>query len=250
MITTGSQKHRTLSGLTSISFDLDGTLLDTLEDLTLACNRMMHSLGFDSPFNQQTIAGFIGEGMRSLVSQCLAAKDSGHDPFLINSAIEAFRKSYAQINGQCSKLYPNTLETLDFLRQQGIGLACVTNKPTEFTLPLLKVTGLAHYFNVVVCGDSLKERKPSPAPILFAISQLCSRPETHAHVGDSIHDAHAAKTAGCQAIGVSCGYDKNLKAVDCDLFLEDAYELTHFLTPNHRPLSQVNLPSTHRDPND
>jgi phosphoglycolate phosphatase len=99
-------------------------------------------------------------------------------------------------------------QALEQLRQCGLALACVTNKPREFTLPLLERVQLAAHFSAVVAGDDVREKKPHPALLLEACRRLALTPAQVLMVGDSVNDALAARAAGCPVVLVETGYNE------------------------------------------
>lgn len=191
--------------LRSITLDLDGTLLDTLDDLTAGCNGMLADLGLPT-YSREAVSGFVGDGMHTLVERCLtgAGIDVAEDIML--AALDGFRRHYAAANGRGAQPYPGVLDGLESLRQAGLALAVVTNKPAQFTEPLLQATGLAGFFHVVLSGDSLPHKKPHPLPILHACTLLGSAAPQNLHVGDSKNDVLAARAAGCPVFCVPYGY--------------------------------------------
>ena len=108
------------------------------------------------------------------------------------------------------------------MQKMGLKLAVVTNKATEFTLPLLERTGLAGFMQAVVCGDTLTERKPHPAPMLHACAQLGTAPSRTIVVGDSKHDAASGQAAGCRVLIVPYGYNEgqSVQTLDVDAIVE------------------------------
>ena len=108
------------------------------------------------------------------------------------------------------------------MQKMGLKLAVVTNKATEFTLPLLARTGLAPFMQAVVCGDTLAERKPHPAPMLHACQQLGVAPARSIVVGDSMHDAASGIAAGCRVLIVPYGYNEgqSVQTLDVDAIVE------------------------------
>ena len=96
------------------------------------------------------------------------------------------------------------------MQKAGYQLACVTNKPTSFTQPLLQASQLNRYFSVVVSGDSLSKKKPDPAQLLHVCEQFQLAPEQALMVGDSISDVTAARAAGCYVFTVPYGYNHGL----------------------------------------
>ena len=205
----------------SVTFDLDGTLLDTLADLAEACRRMLAEL--EAPPRSETeIHRFVGKGMAVLVERCLthAAPPAAET---LQRGIEAFRRHYATVNGENARIYPGVREGLDLWRAHGLRLGVVTNKPAQFTEPLLLRTGLAGYFSVIVSGDTTAEKKPHPEPILHACRQLGVAPARNLHIGHSANDILAARAAGCQAYCVPYGYNEGrpVDSADCDALVSD-----------------------------
>lgn len=219
----------------SVTIDLDGTLLDTVGDLAVACNAMLADLGRPSR-SEAEINAFVGKGMAVLVERCLGADAA--DGELLRHAIERFRVHYAESNGRSTRLYPGVLDGIAALRKLGLPLGCVTNKPAMFTEPLLERMGLAAFFSVVVSGDTLPFKKPRPEPLLHACAVMGSAPATNLHVGDSAHDIAAARAAGCPVVCVPYGYNEGrpVDSAECDALVSNlveaaAYAASFMMTP-------------------
>ncbi|VFR69513.1 Phosphoglycolate phosphatase [plant metagenome] len=199
--------------------DLDGTLLDTIPDLAFAANAMRVDLG-EAPLREDVLTTFVGKGIENLVRRTLAANlDGGEvDEDLMQRGLASFRHHYHLVNGDKAQVYDGVLDGLKALRDQGIALAVVTNKPTEFTEPLLARTGLAGFFQVVVCGDTCAKKKPDPMPLLHACERLGVTPGRSLAIGDSINDAVAARAAGCRVLAVPYGYNegRDVRTLDVD----------------------------------
>lgn len=189
----------------SVSLDLDGTLLDTVPDLAAAANAMLRELQLPERSDDE-LRTFVGGGIPRFVLWCLP--DGRRDVAFHTAAIEVFKRHYALNNGKHSTLYPGVIAGLEGFRQQGIRMACITNKAAAFSEPLLEMTGLAPYFEFTLSGDSLPEKKPHPLPMLEACKRLGSSPATHMHIGDSKHDAAAALAAGCISVTLPYGYNE------------------------------------------
>ena len=200
----------------TLTLDLDGTLINTLPDLTAAANGMLCDLGLPA-FSEATIATFIGRGITDLVTRCLPADKSADAQFL-SAALHRFRQHYAHENGRRAELYPGVIEGLTAWKNAGIPMAVVTNKAAAFTTPLLDTTGLASFFDLVLSGDSLPEKKPHPLPLLHACQHFGVAPKDNLHIGDSQHDAEAARAAGCPVWLVPYGYNpaQPVQSIDCD----------------------------------
>lgn len=200
----------------SVTFDLDGTLLDTVGDLTEACRLML--LDLDLPTRSEAeIRSFVGRGMVVLVERCLN-RGTPPDEALMARAVAAFQNRYAAVNGQNTRFFDGVREGLLAWRATGLPMAVVTNKPAAFTLPLLERTGLKACFPVVVSGDTTPHRKPHPAPLLHACAELAVDPAFNLHIGDSKHDIDTARRAGCKVYCVPYGYNEGeaVRAADCD----------------------------------
>ncbi len=219
---TGASTSESLSA-DAVLLDLDGTLLDTIPDLAHAANAMRTDLGL-AALPQSLIATYVGRGVDNLIQRSLA-EDLDGQPIpadLLARGRASFAPHYHHVNGQKAVLFEGVLPGLERMQKMGLKLAVVTNKATEFTLPLLERTGLARFMQAVVCGDTLTERKPHPAPMLHACSQLNSIPSRTVVVGDSKHDAASGRAAGCRVLIVPYGYNEgqSVQTLDVDAIVE------------------------------
>ncbi len=205
----------------SVTFDLDGTLLDTIADLAEGCRLMLEEIGAP-PRTQEEVHSFVGKGMAVLIERCLTW-DVPPSGVQLQTAIKAFQKHYAAVNGQKTTIYPGVLEGLQVWQAHGVKMGIVTNKPTEFTLPLLKHVGIDHFFEVVVCGDTTEKRKPHPEPVLHACRELGVAPQHNLHIGDSFNDVASARAAGSVAFCVPYGYNEGepVDSANCDALVSD-----------------------------
>ncbi len=194
--------------LVAALIDLDGTLMDTVPDLAQAANGMRSDLGL-SPLSLARIAAFVGKGVDSLVHRALTDDMKQQaDAALFAQGRAAFFRHYHQVNGVHATVFEGVPAALQRLRDDGLRLACVTNKPREFTQPLLERVGLAAAFDVVVAGDDVPEKKPHPAQLLEACRQLGVPVHQCVMLGDSVNDAQAAARAGCPCLLVETGYNE------------------------------------------
>ncbi len=204
--------------------DLDGTMIDTLGDFVVALNRMLEDLRLPG-IARPDIERMIGKGSEHLVLSVLAHVGGSPDRF--PAAWDAYQRHYLAINGQHSEVYPGVLEGLQLLRSRGLKLACLTNKPTNFALPLLASKGLDGFFSVVFGGDAFERKKPDPLPLFKTCEALPSLPGETLMIGDSSNDAAAARAAGCPVLLVTYGYNHGepVRAVDADGFVDSLAEL-------------------------
>lgn len=205
-------------------FDLDGTLLDTAPDLALAANAMRVEYGMP-PLRDDVITTFVGKGMENLVRRVLAGSLEPEEQLAhpIEEALAVFKRHYHSVNGDRVRIFDGVLEGLQAMRADGLSLGVVTNKPTEFTLPLLAQTGLGGLFETIVCGDTCAHKKPHPEPVLHACRQLNADPARSVVIGDSVNDALAARAAGTAVLIVPYGYNegRDVRALDADGIVPD-----------------------------
>lgn len=213
--------------------DLDGTMVDTLGDFAEALNRMLGDLELP-PIAAQHIERMVGKGSEHLLRSVLnhVLEHMGKAPTAIEiealyaHAWPSYQRHYLAINGHYARVYPGVEAGLQALRHAGLRLACLTNKPTSFALPLLRAKGLEGYFEQVFGGDSFDKKKPDPLPLLKTCEALQTAPARTLMVGDSSNDAQAARAAGCPVVLVTYGYNHGLpvQAVDADGYV-DSLEL-------------------------
>lgn len=207
----------------AVTLDLDGTLVDSIVDLAAACDAMLCELG-QAPLGAGRIHRFVGKGMVVLVERCLAAAlGAPVEASLRDRAVQVFRRHYAVENGRRARVYPGVVDGLKALAALDLPLAVVTNKPAEYTAPLLERVGLAGYFAHAVSGDTTAWKKPHPGPILHASQLLGVPPAAIVHIGDSDNDVRAARAAGCRAFVVPYGYTEEgpVDSGDCDALVSD-----------------------------
>ena len=214
----------------AVMIDLDGTLLDTVQDLALAVNLMLIELGCPT-LQEKRIANFVGKGVFHLVRRALTdVQGREPDEALIERAMPVFMNCYERTNGEHTKPYPGVIEGLDAFRATGFTLACVTNKIARFTLPLLQQQRLEHYFREVIAGDTLPKKKPDPLPLTHTAQKFGVEPRDLLLIGDSLNDVEAARAAGCPVFCVDYGYNEGLdvRTFDVDAIvssLVEAYKL-------------------------
>lgn len=216
-----------------VAFDLDGTLVDTAADIAAAVNGMRQGLGMPAQ-DPAAIAQWIGDGAERLVHRALTGRLDGVAPAeLFNRAFPSFLTHYGRGLSDRSRPFPGAQAVLAALRGQGLKLCCVTNKPEAFTLPLLQRLDLAHYFDLIISGDSLPQRKPDPLPLLHALSRLRVPPERAVLVGDSANDLLAGRAAGFAVICVSYGYNRGMdvRGLHPDAVIDTLAELPACLHP-------------------
>ncbi|WP_313953051.1 phosphoglycolate phosphatase [Accumulibacter sp.] len=203
----------------AVLIDLDGTLIDTVLDLHAAANAMQRDLGRPE-VAVEAVRSYVGRGIPNLVKRVLAgsmvaADDPAPPP---KEALDSFRHHYASANGRHAVLFPGVLEGLEAFKALDLPLGVITNKAQAFAVPLLEHVGLAPFFKVVVSGDVLPRPKPDPMPLVWASGRLGTSPADVLMIGDSVHDFHAGRAAGCHVFLVPYGYNEGRGVGDlaCD----------------------------------
>ena len=191
----------------AIFFDLDGTLVDSVPDLAFAIDAMLEQLELPLA-GVHRVRAWVGNGADALIKSALDEQsDQADADEYFTRARGLFFTSYAQNLSQRSVVYPGVISALTILKNQQIPLALITNKPIEFTLPLLKHLCLHDFFDEIIGGDSLAHKKPHPLPLEHAAKSLSKPIEYCLMVGDSRSDIHAARRAGCPVLAVTYGYN-------------------------------------------
>ncbi|MGS0743361.1 phosphoglycolate phosphatase [Glaciimonas sp. GG7] len=205
-----------LTGIAAAIIDLDGTMLDTAPDFHVAINRMRADFDL-TPLSLLTISNFVGKGSENLIRRVLSedyAPEQVESHF--DAALVSYQDHYLSINGNYATLYPDVIQGLQRMQAMGLRLACVTNKPIAFALPLLEKTGLRDFFELVYGGDSFSRKKPDPMPFLEVCRQFHLKPMQIVAIGDSSNDAQAARAAGCRVLSVPYGYNHGAPIQDVD----------------------------------
>lgn len=212
-----------------IIFDLDGTLINSAPDLALAVNHMLETLKRDT-FTEEIIGTWVGNGAQVLVNRALSGHretDKDLDTALSAEALDIFLTFYAKNLCVSTVAYPHVPVTLKILKGMGYRLAIVTNKPFTFVAPILEGLELDSLFELILGGDSLPQKKPDPAPLLYVCDKLSVSVDECVMVGDSKNDILAANACGMQSIGVTYGYNygEDIGIYEPNIVIDDFGEL-------------------------
>jgi phosphoglycolate phosphatase len=187
-------------------FDLDGTLVDTLPDLTDALNEVLRERGH-APLSAAEVKPMIGDGMPMLLARGFAARGAGAAE--AKAAQSRFIEVYEAQATNLSRPYPGVPETLVALRARGYATAVCTNKLQHATGAVLRGMGLDGLFDGVAGGDRFAVKKPDPGHLLGLVDALCGDPKRAAMIGDSENDALAARAATMKLILMRYGYARS-----------------------------------------
>lgn len=212
--------------ITTIVFDLDGTLLDTLEDLTDSVNYALKTCGY--PIRSlEEIKSFVGNGVEVLMSLAVP-KDTQRDNCL--GCLEIYRAHYSQNMQNKTRPYPGILNMLQTLSEKGYKLAIVSNKYDSAVKALCK-DYYSKYIKIAIGESKGIPKKPAPESVFRAIEELSSSVGESIYVGDSEVDVRTAHNAGLKCIGVTWGFRDRLvlEASGCDFIIDKPEEITSFL---------------------
>jgi phosphoglycolate phosphatase len=205
-------------------FDLDGTLIDSVEDLTTAVNLLRVELSLE-PLDSSLVRGYIGDGATLLVKRALPQK------LFSEGNLRRFLDLYGDHLLDRTTIYPGIRDFLDLQRGKKMGV--VTNKPLRFARRLLEALGLLPFFPVVVGGESCAAKKPDPAPVLMALKELGSIPAGTVFIGDHHTDLQAGRGAGVHTC--FCAYGIGLSGgVSFDFLAETPADLSRLFPQEAR----------------
>lgn len=187
--------------ITTILFDMDGTLLDTIEDMADSLNKTMKEFGFP-PRTLSEVTSFVGNGAKMLVEKSVpsSASDDVKKEFL-----HAYQKNYLNNLQNKTKPYDGIMELLKELSHKGYKLGIVSNKP-DAGVKSLSHTYFSTYIKTAIGEAPSAKRKPAPDGVYKALEELQSKKEEAVYVGDSEVDILTAKNAGVTYIGVTWGF--------------------------------------------
>ena len=191
-----------------VSFDLDGTLADTAGEIAEAVNRALAEHGLPRR-GLEEIAALIGAGSHTLMQRLLERLRAEQPEIRIDerAVLRSLDIHYAVTAGTSARTYPGAEDALRSLKAAGVRLACVTNKEHRHAVRVLQRLHLAEWFDMVVGGDSLPQKKPDARVLQHVSRVLGCAPARAAHIGDSRIDVEAARNAGLAAWAVPYGYN-------------------------------------------
>jgi phosphoglycolate phosphatase len=222
-----------LSNIAGVIVDLDGTMAHTAQDFLVAINAVRRELDLPA-LSLALIESFVGKGTEHLVQRALAVDlPSAQVELRFEEALKRYHHHYHAINGQYVTVYDGVREGLALMQCKGLRLACVTNKPVAFAVPLLQKLGLEKYFELVYGGDSFARKKPDPYPLLQVCKDFAVPPQRVVAIGDSINDALAARAAGCWVLNVPYGYNhgRPIQEVDSDGIVQTLLHAAELISP-------------------
>lgn len=209
-------------------FDLDGTLLDTIEDLAAAMNWGLEKYGFPAlPLAHHKAA--VGNGLKKYAERSIPQEAC--TPELLDQFVKEVGETYQKNSKVKTAPFPGISELLTFLKEQGISVHVLSNKRDAFVKDLI-----IHYFGEGVFGQACGERvgvpkKPDPTGAIEIAKELCLSPEKILFIGDSVYDVICGKDAGMHTIAVSWGYQSEEQLMDekPDFFAKTPHDIMDYL---------------------
>lgn len=208
---------------TSLIFDLDGTLIDSLPGIAASLNRTLVAHGLPA-HTDAAIRSFVGDGLTTLV---LRAAPAAANPTLLTSIVALFKKDYELSWTQGTKTYPGILGMLDELQRGGCQLAVLSNKPHDFAVEMVRRMFPSIHFAMVLGQQESRPPKPQPHGALQIAADLGVAPAACVIIGDSVIDLETAANAGMRAIACGWGYHDRQRLLDTGIarLIDDPAEL-------------------------
>lgn len=218
------QGKKKTGGITSLLFDLDGTVLDTREFILAALEYSLAKHGYTVP-ERLVLSKFVGRPLYEIYGSIIGSEE-------VDSLLAAHRE-FQQANFHLSKPYPHTLETLTELRRQGFRMGIVTSRAKAGVLETMKQGGVHDLFDAVVGGDEVPFMKPDPGHVMKALELIGSEPARALMIGDSHIDVEAGNNAGVRTVRGTYGFNtEQLHDPEPDFFIEDIKDLLNILRKN------------------
>jgi phosphoglycolate phosphatase len=184
-------------------FDLDGTLLDTLDDIADTANAVLRDHGFPT-HDKNDFRYFIGDGVDALFRRALP--DAGREAGLVSDCVNEFRRSYKDTWKNKTRPYPEIPRLLDALEARGMKMAVLSNKPHDFTETCVSELLSGWDFFMVLGAREGYPLKPDPAPAAEIVERAGAVPSRVMYVGDSAVDMNTATRAGLFPVGALWGF--------------------------------------------
>lgn len=190
-----------------VMYDLDGTLVDTVEEISIAVNTTLSQHGHP-PITLSKIKLLIGHGTGWLMKQAWPDTFESDADEVWAMIMQDFMRNYSRVVGSKSKLYPQVLETLNALKERGVKQAVITNKEEPFTSYVLAQNGIKPFFDMVISGNTFSVKKPDAMMINHCIHKLGEHLTDCLFIGDSAIDIETARNAKVTCWAVPYGYNR------------------------------------------
>jgi len=213
-------------GTPLVIFDLDGTLIDSKQDLCNSVNATREAMGM-ARLPDEIVASYVGNGAPVLIRRAMGEQASDEQ---VQTALAFFLGYYREHMLDHTRAYPGVMECLEALSAAGAKMAVLTNKPERFSKDLVQGLGMGGYFFQVYGGNSFEEKKPHPIGIRTLIREAQAEPARTWMVGDSATDVLTARNASVRSVGVTYGIQPDsLQAAPPDILLDSLLQLPPFV---------------------
>ncbi len=202
------------SVLDGVLFDLDGTLIDSREDLAAGANRLLTELGLTT-LETAELMTFVGRGARGGGRGALDRVDPEVRVSRGDDVLRRFLGHYTAVMLATTRPFDDVVAGLATLHDAGVPMGVLSNKPHEPTVEMVRALDLERWFAVVLGSGAVPERKPGPGGLLFAAERLGVSPDRCLYVGDSDVDVDAARAAGMPSLWCSWGGIHLDRPADC-----------------------------------
>lgn len=186
-----------------IIFDLDGTLVNTIDDLGLACDYLLKQKGIEPIWSEEDYKRFVGNGARLLVSRAFNGMLTEAE---LDKQYALFKIKYNEIKLNHAHAYEGMIPLVNVLKKSGYKLAVCTNKPDEAAVDMVESVYGKSIFDCIIGALDNVPKKPSPDMAGIILKKLCVKAEECVWIGDSSVDIESAKNIGCQSIAVTWGF--------------------------------------------
>lgn len=219
--------------ISSVFFDLDGTLADTAPDLAAALNQILQEQNKPA-LPLESIRPAVSLGGNAMIKLAFAMEED--DPEF-DELRQRFLEIYHQRLHQDTHVFPGIGKTLDYIEANNMIWGVVTNKPEWLTHPVMEQLNLTQRTACIVSGDTTEFRKPHPGPMLYACELAKCVPETSLYVGDALRDIEAGRAAGMKTLIADYGYiakDENPETWNADGSISEPEEIIDWLEKENR----------------
>ena len=211
-----------MKNITTLLFDIDGTLLDTRDFIINAAEHALAKFGYDVP-KRSVIAQSVGKTFPDFYAT-LTGSSKNIDELLTT------HRDFQLKNLHLSKVFLNSLEVLSYLKKKGYRMGAVTSRSKITSHQTLKDAGISHFFDVVISAEDTEKLKPNPDPLLKALKHFSETPDKAVMIGDSHFDIEAGKNAGTKTIRAVYGFHTdNLENPKPDFVISDIKDLLKLL---------------------
>ena len=218
-----------LSGITHIIFDLDGTLLDTFDDICLSVNYALEHTGFQRK-SHEAIRAKIGHGAVHIIEAVTHCDDEER----VAHTLRLFRRHYLEHPITHTRPYPGVSHTLDILHSRNMLMSVISNKPHNIVMAIIERLHMNSYFNAIIGGQNGYALKPDPSMPRAVMKAAVSTPQESLIVGDQDTDVNAARNAETHFIGVTYGFSSREQMVSsgAELLIDFFPQLLDYLDPS------------------